>query len=262
MIFKSLDLKYDNGLVLLTLNQPDRGNPYDAVFCREFCEAIDSISINKDARAILITAKGKYFCVGGDIRMFTRDRSGLPAGILEWTRQLHAGMVRLWQGDAPVVTAVQGMAMGGSMGLIGGSDVVYCAKSAKLGAAYTNIGFSCDAGVSFALASRMGMARARRFLLLGEILGASEAQQAGLVDFVSADDQVLVEAEKCARQLAEGPTRAFGQIRRLMQSVLRRGAEAQLEQEAQGLARIAGGDDAWEGLMAFMDRRKPMFQGR
>ena len=73
----------------------------------------DSISINKDARAIFITAKGKYFCVGGDIRMFARDRLELPAGILAWTRQLHAGMARLWGLDAPVVTAVQGMAMGG-----------------------------------------------------------------------------------------------------------------------------------------------------
>lgn len=261
MSFDSIELEVETGLVRLILNQPDRGNPYDAVFCREFTEAVESISLNKDVRAILITAKGKYFCVGGDIGMFARDRSGLPAGILEWTRQLNAGMIRLWQLDAPVVTAVHGMAMGGSMGLIGGSDVVYCAKSAKLGAAYTNIGFSCDAGVSFALASRMGMARARRFLILGEVLGASQAQQAGLVDFVSEDDQVHAEAEKCARKLAEGPTLAFGQIRRLMMSALRSGAEAQLEQEAQGLTRIASGDDAWEGLTAFIERRKPLFLG-
>lgn len=261
MSFDSIELKVDEGLAYLTLNQPDTGNPYNAVFCRELAQAAEYLSLDKGVRAILITARGNFFCVGGDIRMFSEDRQRLPAGILEWTRQLHVGMARLWHLDAPIVTAVHATAMGGSMGLIGGSDVVYCAKSAKLGAAYTKIGFSCDAGVSYALALRMGIARARRFLLLSEVLGAAEAEKAGLVDFVVEDDQVLPEAEKTARRLAEGPTQAFGQVRRLMMTVFREGAETQMEHEAQGLARIAGTDDAWEGLMGFRERRKPVFRG-
>lgn len=262
MNFKSIELRMDDGLAYLTLNQPHLGNPYNEVFCREMGEAANFLTLNKAVRAILITAKGERFCVGGDIKMFTEDRSALSAGILKWTQNIHVGLARLWRLDAPIVTAVHGMAMGGSTGLIAGSDVVYCAASAKLGAAYTTIGFSCDVGVSHALVSRMGLARARRFLLLGEILTAEEAATAGLVDFVLSDEDVKAEAEKTARRLAKGPTQAYGQIRRLMLTACRQPIESQLEDEAQGLASITGTDDAWEGLTAFVDRRPPLFQGR
>ena len=146
--------------------------------------------------------------------------------------------------------------------MIAGCDLVYCARSARLGSAYSQIGYSCDAGGSFALASRMGIARARRFVLLAEMLSAEEAAQTGLVDFVVDDNVLMAEAEKAAVRLANGPTRAYGEIRRLFIKSLGQPFEAQLEDEAQALSRAAGTEDAREGITAFVEKRKPQFRGK
>jgi len=159
------------------------------------------------------------------------------------------------------VAAVHGTAMGGAVAMVSNCDVVYAGRSAKFGAAYAQIGYSCDAGSSTGLASRMGLARARRFMLLSEMLTAEEAGQAGLVDFVVDDAALQAEAEKAAIKLSRGPTRAYGEIRRVVSRALGQPFETQLEEEAQGLARMAGTADAREGITAFVEKRKPNFKG-
>ncbi|MBN0749646.1 enoyl-CoA hydratase, partial [Pseudomonas aeruginosa] len=95
----------------------------------------------------------------------------------------------------------------------------------------SHIGYSCDAGASFSLASRMGLARARRFLLLGEVVDAAEAERIGLVDFVHEPEAVHDAALNQARTLANGPTRAYGEIRRIVARSLAQPLETQLEDE-------------------------------
>jgi 2-(1,2-epoxy-1,2-dihydrophenyl)acetyl-CoA isomerase len=107
----------------------------------------------------------------------------------------------------------------------------------------------------------MGHARARRFLICGETLDAEQACAAGLVDFVVEDDALSAAAEAMAAQLAAGPTRAFGEIRRLFATVLSQSLETQLEDEAQGLAAVARSADAREGIRAFVEKRRPRFDG-
>jgi len=109
---------------------------------------------------------------------------------------------------------------------------------------------------------RMGLARARKFLLLNETLDAAGALAAGLADEVVAADQLTARADAVARQLAAGPTKAFGEIRRLLLSAEDQPLEAQLELEAQALSRTASTADAREGLTAFAQKRRPVFVGR
>jgi 2-(1,2-epoxy-1,2-dihydrophenyl)acetyl-CoA isomerase len=262
MSYESIDLSIDDGLARVVLNQPGLGNPFNEVFCREWADLANELSGRNDVRAVLISAAGKFFSVGGDIGMFVGHLDDLPAGIRQWTVGLHMGMARLARLDAPVVAAVHATAAGGAVALVAGCDLVYAARSAAFGAAYTSIGYSVDAGASFNLASRMGLARARRFVLGGETLKADDAAAAGLVDYVVDDGQVLAEAEKAARRLASGPTRAYGEIRRLFRTSLSQPFEAQLEDEAQAIARMAGTDDAREGIRAFVEKRKPKFIGK
>ncbi|HEX7442214.1 MAG TPA: enoyl-CoA hydratase-related protein, partial [Caldimonas sp.] len=142
-----------------------------------------------------------------------------------------------------------------------GCDVVLAGQSARFGSAFALLGFSCDSGSSVTLTARMGPARARRFVLLGEVLTSQEALDAGLADRVVADDKLQGEALALARDLAHGPTVAYAQTKRLF---LRAGAaqlEAQLEDEALTLARVAATADAQEGVAAMVERRKPVFRG-
>jgi 2-(1,2-epoxy-1,2-dihydrophenyl)acetyl-CoA isomerase len=152
--------------------------------------------------------------------------------------------------------------MGGGVALVAGCDMVLAGKSARFGAAYPQIGYSCDAGASFALASRLGIARARRFFLFNEMLDAQQAAAIGMVDQLVDDAALAEESEKVARQLAAGPTRAYGEIRRLLNKAFRQPLESQLEDEAQALAAVAGTADAREGITAFVEKRKARFTGR
>ena len=142
------------------------------------------------------------------------------------------------------------------------ADLVVIAKSARITAAFAKIGFSPDTGSTATLTARMGPARAKRFFLLSETLDAAAAQSAGLVDVVVDDDRVLAEAERIGRELAAGPTEAYGGIKRLFLQASSRSFESQLEDEAQTLAAISKTADAREGIKAFREKRRPNFQGR
>jgi 2-(1,2-epoxy-1,2-dihydrophenyl)acetyl-CoA isomerase len=151
--------------------------------------------------------------------------------------------------------------MGGAAALLAGCDVVLAGESARVGSAFAKIGFSCDSGSSATLTARMGAARARRFVLLGEVLKSQEALQAGLVDRIVPDAELQAQALALALELAEGPTVAYGEIKRLF---LRAGAahlESQMEDEALTLARVSATADAQEGIASQIERRKPVFRG-
>ena len=251
-----------DGLAVVNLAQAERGNPFDGDFTREFKQLAADLWDTNGLRGVLLRADGANFSYGGDLKSFYPVRDQLAPLVREWTGNLHMGLQRFWQLPVPVVTAVQGFAMGGGVALLAGCDVVFAAESARFGSAFAQLGFSCDSGSSATLTARMGAARARRFVLLAEVLSSAEAVQAGLVDRVVADAKLQDEALALARRLADGPTVAYGEIKRLF---LRAGAAqltAQLEDEALTLARVAASADAQEGIAAIVERRKPVFHGR
>jgi 2-(1,2-epoxy-1,2-dihydrophenyl)acetyl-CoA isomerase len=259
--FSGLRLEFSDGLARLTFADAARGNPIDGPLCDDLSEAAIQLSENSAVRCLLITAEGGAFSFGGDIRAFVKDLDDLALNIKRWTTTLHSAISRFQRMNAPIVTAVHGICAGGMSGFVAGSDIVIAARDARFVAAYAGIGFNCDAGSSIMYARRMGLGRARKFLLLNETLTASEALAAGLVDEIAPADQLFVRADAVARQLAAGPTRAFGEMRRLLMSVEDQPLEAQLELEAQALARCAATADAREGLVAFVEKRKPDFKG-
>lgn len=261
MAFTQLTLRVDQGLARLTFVNAARGNPIDAVLCAEIAEAAIQLSEDPRVRCVLIAAEGKAFSYGGDISSFVGDLDELPRNIKRWTSGIHSGIARLQRMDAPIVSAVQGVCAGGMSAFVAGSDIVVAADDAKFVAAFAGIGFSNDTGSSIMYARRMGIARTRRFLLMNETLDAHAALAAGLVDEVASIDSFAARAEAIALQLASGPTKAFGEMRRLLMTVEDQPLETQLELEAQALARSAGTADAREGLTAFAERRTPVFKG-
>ena len=258
----SFECTIDNGLAHIVLNQPARGNPIDGDFCREFSLGMAELSERDDVRSVLISARGRLFSVGGDLTSLVERGDALPATIKLWTADLHAAIVRMVRMRAPVVAAVQGNVAGGSVSLMAAADLVVIGKSARISSAFAKIGFTPDSGSTTTVTRRIGPARARRFFLLGETMDAGTALSAGLVDHVVDDDAVLVEAEKIARELAAGPTEAYGGIKRLFLQTPNRSMESQLEDEAQTLAAISRTADAKEGVKAFTEKRKPVFVGK
>lgn len=261
MNYTTLSLKVADGLARIELARPALRNCIDAEFCRDLCALANQLSSRRDVRAALLTAQGEYFSVGGDIHSFAADRERLPQLILDFTGALHLGLTRLMMMDAPIVAAVQGTVAGGAASLVAACDVVCMSASAHISSAYSRIGLSADLGASFTFAARMGLARARRFLLLGEILDAQAALATGLVDKVCDGESLQSESEAIALQLANGPTKALGEMRRLMLTAFSKPLESQLEAEAQAQCRVGASGDAWRGMVAFREKRPPRFQG-
>ncbi len=182
--------------------------------------------------------------------------------IKDWTTSLHSGLARLHRMNAPVICVVQGDAAGGSVALAASADILIAADTARFSAAFSMIGFTCDSSSTVSLSNRMGLSRARRYLMMSETLSGEAALTAGLVDFSVPAAELSATAENIARKLAAGPTLAYGAIKQTMMSARTDGFETQLENEAQALARISATDDAWEGLNAFVEKRKPAFRGK
>jgi 2-(1,2-epoxy-1,2-dihydrophenyl)acetyl-CoA isomerase len=259
---KSFECTIDNSLAHIILNQPERGNPIDGDLCREFSLCIAELSERADVRAVLLSARGRLFSVGGDLKSLIKQGDALPIMIKAWTADLHTAIARMVRMRAPVIASVHGNVAGGSVSLMAAADLVVIAESAHITAAFSKIGFSPDSGSTTTVTRRIGVARARRFFLLGETLDAKSALSLGLVDFVVPDSIVQSEAARIARELANGPTEAFGGIKRLFCQTSDRSFESQLEEEAQTLAAISRTADAREGVRAFIEKRKPIFAGK
>lgn len=259
---RSFACTIDDGLAHIVLDQPERGNPIDGEFCREFSLCVAELSERSDVRAVLLSARGRLFSVGGDLMSLVKEGDALPMTIKAWTAHLHPAIARMVRMRAPVVAAVHGNVAGGSVSLMAAADVVVMAESARITAAFSKIGFSPDSGSTTTITRRIGVARARRFFLLGETFDAQTALSLGLVDFVVSDAAVQSEAMRIAKELAAGPTEALGAIKRLFYQTPDRSLESQLEEEAQTLAAISRTADAREGVKAFVEKRKPVFVGK
>ena len=263
MNYEAFDFRLEGSVAHVTLNQPARGNPVDAAFCRDLKLIAIECDENPAIRAVLLDANGRHFSVGGDLKTFVRDRASLPALTKALTADLNAGVIRLARMDAPVVIALHTLVTGGAGAFAAAADFALATADTRFYAAFTAIGFSCDCGTSYFLPRRVGTRRALDFLLGNRMWSADDALAAGLINEIVADEASLRSASHAlAQRLAAGPTRAYGEIKRLFDSTFEQSLEAQLEDEAQAIARCTHTDDAWRALNAVLDKQATSFNGR
>jgi 2-(1,2-epoxy-1,2-dihydrophenyl)acetyl-CoA isomerase len=163
--------------------------------------------------------------------------------------------------DAPVVSAVKGVAAGAGFSLACAADMVIAAESARFTVAYTGVGLSPDGSCSFFLPRLIGLRRTQELMLTRRILQASEALDWNLVTRVVPVDDLEDESSKLVAQLAAGPTRAFGSVKRLLLHSSGDHLESQMEVEARAIADAARSADGKEGIAAFLGKRAAEFVG-
>jgi 2-(1,2-epoxy-1,2-dihydrophenyl)acetyl-CoA isomerase len=262
MSFETLLFDVEDHVARLTLNRPDSGNAMNAVMMRELRDAAIRCDEDPEIRAVIIAGAGTMFCAGGDLRSFAAEGEGLPAYLKGITNDLHGAVSRLSRMDAPVVSAVRGFAAGAGFSLACAADMVLAAESARFTVAYTSVGLVPDGSCTFFLPRLIGLRRAQEIMLTRRVLEASEALDWNLVTRVVPDDDLQGESLKLAAQLAAGPTRAFGSVKRLLLHSAGDHLESQMEQEARCIADAARGADGKEGIAAFLDKRPPSFAGK
>jgi 2-(1,2-epoxy-1,2-dihydrophenyl)acetyl-CoA isomerase len=262
MSYRNLRLDIDDGLARLTLARPEAANAIDLATAEELADAAIACDENPAVRAILLTAEGKMFSAGGDVRAFGASLDRLPALLKQLTTPLHAAISRLLRGRAPVVVAVAGTAAGAGFSLAMTGDIVLAARSARFTMAYTGIGLSPDGSSSWFLPRIVGTRRAAELMLTNRVLSAEEAAAWGLVTRMVEDEELAAAAEGIARCLAEGPTEAYATVKRLLAGSLQESLETQMELEARGIAACGATEDGRGGVEAFLAKRKPSFSGR
>ena len=261
MSFETLLFEIRDGVAYITLNREEVGNAISLEMGRDLMSAALQCEEDPAVRAVLIGAKGKLFCAGGDLGGFASAGAALPRLLKELTTYLHAGISRFARMRAPVVAAVHGTAAGAGFGLTCAADFVICSESAKFTMAYTRVGLTPDAGSTFYLPRLIGMRRTLELMLVNRVLNAEEALAWGLVNRVVAEDKLAEEAEKLARKLATGPTEAFGALKNLVVDSAGETLESQLEHESRAIADAARTVDAREGIEAFFAKRAAKFRG-
>ncbi|WP_295524961.1 enoyl-CoA hydratase-related protein [uncultured Pseudacidovorax sp.] len=252
-------LSREGAVAILRFNRPRTVNAIDVPMAQAFLAAVRGLAADPGVRALLLCGEGKGFMAGGDLGVLSADPQGGAAALIG---PLHEALQLLATLDLPVVAQVHGVAAGAGLSLMLQADFVLAAKGTRFNLAYVNIGASCDVGASWALPRWVGLRRALEIALLGDMLDAEAAERMGLINRVVEPDALPAEALALAQRLAAGPTRALGQLRRLLRGSVERDLPAQLAAEEAAFQACAATADFREGVDAFFARRKPAFQGR
>lgn len=211
-------------------------------------------------RAVLLTGRGRSFCVGGDLREFgALSGERLAEHLTAVTGALHEALRVFAALDVPLVAAVQGAVAGAGLGLAAAADLAVAAEDATFVAAYTAVGFSPDAGVSWWLPRLVGPRRALDLLLTNRRVTAPEAAGLGLVSRVVAADELAATAEEAAAGLARGAGQAMAVTRRLVADAWSADLGTQLDDEARRLTERAVSAEGREGIAAFLAKRPPRY---
>lgn len=261
MAYTTLQYEVADSVAHVTLDRPEAANALDRAMGAELRDVAIDLYHRSDVRAVLLTAKGKVFCGGGDLASFAQQ-DHLPAYVDQVTVDFHAALSRFSKMDAPLVAAVAGSAGGAGMSLVAACDLVVAGRSSKFTMGYTRAGMVPDGTSSFFLARVVGLRRAMDLVLTNRVLDAATAEQWGLVNRVVDDAVVEEEARALATQLASGATRSFGLAKRLLLEGASSSLEESYERESLAIAQAAGSADGAEGIAAFLGKRRPDFQGR
>lgn len=261
MEFETLKIDRDGNVAIITINRPDAANAMSPLCAREFSIAATALESDPSVRAIVITGAGRMFCAGGDLGAFAAAGDDARRLLLEMAGDLHVGLSRLARGNAPVIAAVNGTAAGAGFSLVMACDLAICAESAVFTMAYTRAGLSPDGSSTFYMPRKIGDRRTRELMLTNRLLKSGEALEWGIVNRVVPDAEVMPEALKLAKDLANGPTRAYGAVKTLLNGSFDQMLESQMELEARTIADLSRSQDGQEGIRAFLAKRKPTFTG-
>jgi len=260
--YETLQFEVRDGVAHITLDRPEAANSIDLRMGKELLQASIACGSDPSVRAVLLSARGKVFCAGGDLGSFASSGGDVGALLQELTTYLHGALSRLARLDAPVVAAVGGVAAGAGFSLAAACDLVIVSDKARFTMAYTKAGLTPDGSSTYYLPRLIGMRRTQELMLTNRMLSAQEALDWGIATRVVPGDELAAEAEKLAVELAQGPTKAFGGVKKLLLASANESFETQMENESQWIAGMSGTPDGQEGIAAFLAKREPKFSGR
>lgn len=255
MTFESITFTVEDRIATLTLNRPDKMNALNSRMRAEITQAVRDLPA--EVRCLVITGTGGAFCSGQDL-------SDAAAGVdveatlrNEYEPMLHA----ISECRVPVIAAVNGTAAGAGANLALVTDVVIAAESASFIQAFTRIGLIPDAGGTWVIPRAVGRARALGLMLFAEPISARQAADWGLIWEAAADAEFEAVVKARADHLARGPRLAYGLVRQAVRTAFDNDFQEQLAVEARLQGQAGRSRDFQEGVVAFLEKRRPNFTG-
>lgn len=253
----------DHGVVTVTLNRPDRLNSFNIAMHEKLRPALEAARDDPSCRCIVITGAGRGFCAGQDLNDRQIGADDAPPDLGYTLETYYGPLIRLIQSiEKPVIAAVNGVAAGAGANLALACDMVLATESAKFIQAFCKLGLVPDAGGTWALVHRVGLARAKGLALTGMPLSATQAEQWGLIWRAVPDAEFQAEVEAMAAGFAEAPTYGLGQAKMALQAAVNHDLAAQLDVERDSQRRCGRSPDFAEGVHAFLEKRPPVFTGK
>lgn len=265
MRFELITVDVDDGLAVLTLNQPATRNGLHAQFCLEIMNALDQLAARIDVRALILTGAGHSFCAGanlGDVN--NAEKEGISVGergakMME--ERYNAVILGLQRFPFPIVAAVNGAAAGAGISVALSADVVVAGRTAYFLAPFLpRLGIVPDMGATWYLPQHIGRARAMGLMLLGDRLPAEKAVEWGLIWACVDDEALMQEAKRIALRLAKAPAHSAIEARRALDAAAEQGLAAQLDYERERQRELLDLPSFHEGVQAFFEKRDPVFK--
>ncbi|MFL5616479.1 MAG: 2-(1,2-epoxy-1,2-dihydrophenyl)acetyl-CoA isomerase PaaG [Gemmatimonadaceae bacterium] len=263
MAYTHINFETEQGVARITLNRPEVLNSFNRAMAHELSDALAVVAEDFSLRAVLLTGAGRGFCAGQDLAEASPRPDGSLPDLGDFVREGYNPIVRAIRSlEKPVVCAVNGVAAGAGANLALACDIVFASSDASFIQSFAKIGVIPDSGGTFILPRIVGLQRASALTMLAEKISAEQALAWGMIYRVVEASGLAAAAWSTATYLATQPTRGLGLIKRAFNQSLGIDLDRQLDYEEE-LQREAGKTaDYAEGVRAFLEKRKPQFEGR
>lgn len=254
-----IQVKRHDNCVEIALNRPASYNAFNLQMVTQLTDCLMAAATDGGVRGVVIAGQGKAFCAGGDLKFALDFPEGAPAGFHRLAGQFHLAVTEIRRMPKPVVAAIHGAAAGGGFSMALACDFRVMEKNARLIQAYTSNGLCIDGGGTFTLPRIVGLARAMEIAAFDEPISADQALEWGMVTKVVDEGQALPEALSLVQKLSQRSVQSFGWAKKLFTDSFSSTFESQIERERVGMCDCAQHPDGKEGLIAFSEKRKPVF---
>ncbi len=261
-MYEFLKLEREEGIAVLTLNRPASLNSWNQKMRDEMREAVRALVADDALRVLVITGEGRGFSAGEDVRGMQGLSDIGTRGFRRVAREIHNVFDELEAIEVPVIAAINGVAAGGGLELALSCDFRFAADTAKLGFPENNVGLIPGSGGCSRLVKLIGVAKAKRLVMSGEMVFAKHALEIGLVEEVLSPDNLMPRTMEFARQLAAKAPQAIGLAKLVINACANADPETGRNLERIGQSILKKTEDHVEGAKAFVEKRKPQFKGR
>lgn len=275
MDFAEIEYEVADGVATIALNRPDKMNAGTATMVGELLAALDAVDADDDVRAVIITGRGRAFCAGADLSLgaetfdYDNRSDGQAIGGVRVDRQSAprdgAGLItlRLFECKKPVISAVNGAAVGMGVTMTLATDIRLASEAARFGFVFTRRGIAPEGASTWFLPKLVGVAQAAEWLYTGRVFDAPEALAGGLVRSVHPADELLPAARALAAEIAESAPLSVALTRQMLWRMA--GADHPMEAhrvDSRAVFETGKLPDAMEGVMSFLEKRPAQFQGK